>query len=46
VTCAPEEFVPGSGDSTDGAYLTGAQLTAATNQPHWFDGLTLVDQLE
>ncbi len=46
VTCAPEEFVPGSGDATDGTYLTTAQVASASAQPHWFGGKTLVDQLE
>ena len=45
VTCAPEEFVPGSGDGTDGNYLTSDQITSATNTAHWFSGQTLVDQL-
>jgi phosphatidylinositol-3-phosphatase len=46
VTCAPEEFVPTSGDATSAAALTPAELTSATNQPHWFNGQNLVDQLE
>ncbi len=46
VTCAPEEFVPGAGDATDGAYLTPAQVASASAQAHWFGGKTLVDQLE
>jgi phosphatidylinositol-3-phosphatase len=46
VTCAPEEFVPGSGDATDGSYLTSAQLASASAQPHWFAGSNIVDQLE
>jgi len=46
VTCAPEEFVPGSGDGTDGNYLTSAEITSATAKPHWFTGRNLVDQLE
>jgi hypothetical protein len=44
--CAPEEFVPGSGDATDGTYLTSDQIAAASAQPHWFAGKNLVDQLE
>jgi hypothetical protein len=44
--CAPEEFVPGSGDATDGNLLTPQQVTAASNTAHLFDGQTLVDQLE
>jgi hypothetical protein len=46
VTCAPEEFVPGAGDATDGTYLTSAQVASASAQAHWFGGKTLVDQLE
>ncbi len=46
VTCAPEEFVANSGDATSTAALTPAQVTSATNQPHWFDTQNLVDQLE
>ena len=46
VTCAPEEFVPGSGDGTDGNYLTPAEITSATAKPNWFAGRNLVDQLE
>jgi hypothetical protein len=46
VTCAPEEFVPGSGDATSAASLTPEELTKATNTPHLFDGRNLVDQLE
>jgi phosphatidylinositol-3-phosphatase len=45
VTCAPEEFVPGAGDATDGSYLTSAQVASATAQPHWFQGKTFVEQL-
>ena len=45
ITCAPEEFVPGSGDGTDGNYLTATQISSATAAPHWFSGQTLVDQL-
>lgn len=46
VTCAPEEFVPGSGDSTDSASLTSAQVASASKTPHMFSGKNLVDQLE
>jgi len=46
VTCAPEEFVPGSGDGTDGNYLTAAQIASASAKPHWFAGKNLIDQLE
>ncbi len=45
VTCAPEEFVPGSGDGTDGNYLTPAEIASSSAQVHWFSGQTLVDQL-
>ena len=44
--CAPEEFIPGSGDGTDGNYLTAGQIASASNRPHLFNGRTLVDQLE
>jgi hypothetical protein len=46
VTCAPEEFVPDSGDNTDEASLTDAETTTASTTAHWFDGKNLVDQLE
>jgi hypothetical protein len=46
VTCAPEEFVPDSGDNTDLASLTPEETTTASTTPHWFDGRNLVDQLE
>ena len=46
VTCPPEEFVPGSGDATDGNYLTPGQIASASARPHLFPGRTLVDQLE
>ncbi|HWU21806.1 MAG TPA: alkaline phosphatase family protein [Nocardioides sp.] len=46
VTCEPEEFVPGSGDATDGAALTPEQFASASETPHLFGGRTLVDQLE
>ncbi|MGT2463436.1 alkaline phosphatase family protein [Sinomonas atrocyanea] len=46
VTCAPEEFVPGSGDSTDTASLTPAQIASASATPHMFSGRNIVDQLE
>jgi hypothetical protein len=46
VTCAPEEFVPDSGDATSGLLLTPAEIASSTSKPHWFDGANLVDQLE
>ena len=46
VTCAPEEFVPGSGDGTAGNYLTPSQISSASSTPHMFGGQNLVDQLE
>ena len=46
VTCAPEEFVPGSGDSTSGASLTPEQQASASSKPHEFAGRNLIDQLE
>jgi hypothetical protein len=46
IECTPEEFVPGSGDATDGSYLTSAQIASASSTPHWFNGRNLVDQLE
>ncbi len=46
VTCAPEEFVPGAGDATDGDCLSAAQVASASAQPHWFGGRTLVEQLQ
>jgi len=46
VYCAPEEFVPGSGDATDGKLLTALQVAAATSTAHWFAGTNLVDQIE
>ena len=46
LTCPPEEFVPGSGDGTDGNYLTPAQITSSSAMKHMFGGPNLVDQLE
>ncbi|WP_212745919.1 alkaline phosphatase family protein [Sinomonas susongensis] len=46
VACAPEEFVPGSGDSTDTASLTPAQYSSASATPHMFSSQNIVDQLE
>ncbi len=46
VTCAPEEFVSGSGDPTSAVSLTADEVTTATAKAHWFDGQNLVDQLE
>ncbi|WP_458690807.1 alkaline phosphatase family protein [Nocardia tengchongensis] len=44
--CAPEEFVPGSGDGTSSAALTPEQFASASAKPHMFAGKNLVDQLE
>jgi len=46
VTCAPEEFVPASGDATAGASLTPAQIASSSSTPHLFRGKNIVDQLE
>jgi phosphatidylinositol-3-phosphatase len=46
VTCAPEEFVPDSGDGTDTASLTPEQIASASMTPHLFNGRNLVDQLD
>ena len=46
VTCTPEEFVPGSGDATDGNYLTQAEVQSASATPHLFNSANLVDQLQ
>ena len=46
VTCAPEEFVPDSGDATATVLLTPAQVASGSTKPHLFDGANLVDQLE
>ncbi|HVP69416.1 MAG TPA: alkaline phosphatase family protein [Anaeromyxobacteraceae bacterium] len=46
VYCAPEEFVPNSGDATSAALLTSLQVAAATSTAHWFAGKNIVDQLE
>ena len=46
VTCAPEEFVPNSGDATASQLLTPQQVASASATPHWFTGQNLVDQLE
>jgi hypothetical protein len=46
VTCAPEEFVPDSGDGTDTASLTPAQIASSSATPHMFGGKNIVDQLE
>lgn len=40
VTCAPEEFVPGSGDVTSSTSLTSAQQSSAAAQAHWSSGWT------
>jgi hypothetical protein len=50
VFCAPEEFVPGSGDATAPptgvSYLSTSQIASATATAHSFAGPNLVDQLE
>ena len=46
VTCAPEEFVPDSGDATSSLLLTPAEIASSSSKPHWFDGPNVVDQLE
>jgi hypothetical protein len=46
VTCAPEEFVPDSGDATAGASLTPAQVASASSAAHMFNGRNIADQLE
>jgi hypothetical protein len=46
VFCAPEEFVPDSGDGTSGTLMTQAQFDAAASTPHLFAGQNIVDQLE
>ncbi len=46
VTCAPEEFAPGSGYTNGQELLTPAEIARATNTPHWFVDRTIVDQLE
>jgi hypothetical protein len=46
VTCAPEEFVPDSGDATASASLTPGESKSATKTPHLFSATNLVDQLE
>lgn len=46
VTCAPEEFVPDSGDGTAGQLLTPAEMASAPIIPHWFDSENLVDEIE
>jgi hypothetical protein len=44
--CAPEEFIPTSGDGTAGNYLTKGQIAAASARPHLFTGQNLIDQLQ
>ena len=46
VTCAPEEFVPGSSDPGATGSLTAAEAASAASTPHMFAGKTIVDQLE
>lgn len=43
--CPPEEFIPGTGDGTDGNYLTKRQIASSTHRSHLFRGRNLVDQL-
>jgi phosphatidylinositol-3-phosphatase len=45
-TCAVEEFVPGTGDGTDGPFLTSEQQANAAATAHLFAGQTIIDQLE
>ncbi len=45
VTCAPQEFGPTSGYTTQ-ELLTAQEIASATNTPHMFSGQTIVDQLE
>jgi hypothetical protein len=44
--CDPEEFIPTSGDGTSTLGLTDAQAAQASATAHWFDGDTIVDQLD
>jgi phospholipase C len=46
VFCAPEEFIPNSGDGTSVALLTQAQIDSASITPHLFSSQNIVDQLE
>ena len=46
ILCAPEEFIPGSGDGTAGDFLSPAQIASASATPHSFSGANIVDQLE
>ena len=46
VTCAPEEFVPGTSDPGAAGLLTPAQVSSASATPHMFSGKNIVDQLE
>jgi hypothetical protein len=46
VLCAPEEFTPGTGDGTEGDFLSSAQIASASATPHLFGGDTIVNQLE
>ncbi|MFC0458166.1 alkaline phosphatase family protein, partial [Arthrobacter liuii] len=46
VTCAPEEFIPNSGDPGATGLLTQAQAASAASTPHMFSGKNIVDQLE
>jgi hypothetical protein len=44
--CAPEEFVPNSGDSTSSASLTTDEYNTAAATPHMFSAQNIVDQVE
>jgi len=46
ILCAPEEFIPGSGDGTAGDFLSPAQIASASATAHSFSGANIVDQLE
>jgi phospholipase C len=46
IFCAPEEFVPDSGDGTSNTPLTQAEIDTASTTAHMFSGQNLVDQLE
>ena len=46
VTCAPQEFSPTSGYTNGQEWLTPQEIAQATNTAHWFNGTTIVDQLE
>ncbi|MEO8957061.1 MAG: alkaline phosphatase family protein [Ktedonobacteraceae bacterium] len=46
VTCPPTEFNPSSGYTNGKELLTPAEIASASQQPFWFNGKTIVDQLE